>query len=105
MRFFDWIFRTTRLPCFGEHLDFVVGFYQCSHIRDLEKNNLPIKEYYKKAIDNQSVTCLIITDLGEAIFFETFSRLACNVKFSEFYVLCEVTWTKQLQIQPVDIAE
>jgi hypothetical protein len=48
---------------------------------------------------------LIITDLGEAIFFETFSRLACNVKFSEFYVLCEVTWTKQLQVQPVDIAE
>ncbi|PXF53457.1 MAG: VapC toxin family PIN domain ribonuclease [Deltaproteobacteria bacterium] len=26
-------------------------------VRDLEKNNLPIKEYYKKAIDNQSVTC------------------------------------------------
>ena len=24
---------------------------------DLEKNNLPIKEYHKKAIDNQSVTC------------------------------------------------
>ena len=37
----------------SEDLDGISG----TAVRDLEKNNLPIKEYHKKAIDNQSVTC------------------------------------------------
>ncbi len=32
VRFFDWIFRTTPLPCSRENLDFVVAFYKCLHI-------------------------------------------------------------------------